>query len=184
MPSIGFDSSGVFIGGQWRPCAGGQTLALIDPSDGTPLARIARGTAADIDAAVVAAQAALDGEWGRLGAAERGRMLQRLSAAVLERADELARLEALDVGKPLRQGRADALALARYLEFYGGAADKLMGQTIPFAKATPRSRCASRMASPATSCRGTTRCRSSAARWARRWRWATPACSSRPRKPA
>ncbi len=133
MPSIGFDSSGVFIGGQWRPCAGGQTLALIDPSDGTPLARIARGTAADIDAAVVAAQAALDGEWGRLGAAERGRMLQRLSAAVLERADELARLEALDVGKPLRQGRADALALARYLEFYGGAADKLMGQTIPFA---------------------------------------------------
>ncbi|HOM12186.1 MAG TPA: aldehyde dehydrogenase family protein, partial [Rubrivivax sp.] len=89
--------------------------------------------AADIDAAVVAAQAALDGEWGRLGAAERGRMLQRLSAAVLERADELARLEALDVGKPLRQGRADALALARYLEFYGGAADKLMGQTIPFA---------------------------------------------------
>jgi len=51
---------------------------------------------------------------------------------VLEHVDELARLEALDVGKPLKQGRADALALARYLEFYGGAADKVHGETIPF----------------------------------------------------
>ena len=56
-----------------------------------------------------------------------------MSTQVLEQADELARLEALDVGKPLKQGRADAVALARYLEFYGGAADKVMGETIPFA---------------------------------------------------
>ncbi len=56
-----------------------------------------------------------------------------MSARVLAQADELAQLEALDVGKPLKQGRADALALARYLEFYGGAADKVMGETIPFA---------------------------------------------------
>ena len=56
-----------------------------------------------------------------------------MSAPVLEQADELARLEALDVGKPLKQGRADAVALARYLEFYGGAADKVTGETIPFA---------------------------------------------------
>jgi aldehyde dehydrogenase (NAD+) len=55
-----------------------------------------------------------------------------MSAAVLAQADELARLEALDVGKPLKQGRADAVALARYLEFYGGAADKVMGETIPY----------------------------------------------------
>jgi aldehyde dehydrogenase (NAD+) len=82
---------------------------------------------------VAAAQAALDGPWGQLTAAERGRMLMRMSARVLEQADALARLEALDVGKPLKQGRADALALARYLEFYGGAADKVMGETIPFA---------------------------------------------------
>src|ERR1700754_314031 len=51
---------------------------------------------------------------------------------VLEQADELARLEALDVGKPLKQGRADAVALARYLEFYGGAADKVHGETLPY----------------------------------------------------
>ncbi|MFN9193706.1 MAG: aldehyde dehydrogenase family protein [Pseudomonadota bacterium] len=145
---IGFDTTQVFIGGQWRPCAGGRTLPLANPSDGSPLAEIARGGAADVDAAVAAAQAALGegrddgrgdgpapgrGAWGALSATERGRVLSRMSALVLEQADELARLEALDVGKPLRQGRADAVALARYLEFYGGAADKVLGETIPFA---------------------------------------------------
>jgi hypothetical protein len=65
-------------------------------------------------------------------AAERGRLLASMGRLVLEKADELARLEALDVGKPLRQAKADALALARYLEFYGGAADKLHGETIPY----------------------------------------------------
>jgi len=126
-------SDQVLIGGTWRAAAGGQTLPLINPSDGSPLAAIARGTAGDIDAAVQAAQAALDGDWGRFTAAERGRLLMKMSALVLQQVDELARLEALDVGKPLKQGRADAIALARYLEFYGGAADKLHGQTIPFA---------------------------------------------------
>jgi aldehyde dehydrogenase (NAD+) len=132
MSLIDFDSTGVFIAGQWQACASGQTLPLANPSDGSPLARIARGQAADIDAAVGAAQAALNGPWGALSATERGRVLMRISAKVNDAADELARLEALDVGKPLRQGRADALALARYLEFYGGAADKVHGQTIPF----------------------------------------------------
>jgi aldehyde dehydrogenase (NAD+) len=123
----------VFIAGQWCAGASRETLPLINPSDGSTLAAIARGTAADIDAAVNAAQAALDGEWGRLTAAERGRLLMRLSARVLEAADDLARLEALDVGKPLKQARSDAVAMARYFEFYGGAADKVMGETIPFA---------------------------------------------------
>jgi aldehyde dehydrogenase (NAD+) len=130
---IPFDTTAVFIGGQWRAAASRETLPLTNPSDGTQLAQIARGTAADIDAAVAAAHAALAGDWGRLTAAERGRVLLRISAKVLEQADELARLEALDVGKPLKQGRADAVALARYLEFYGGAADKVHGETIPFA---------------------------------------------------
>ncbi|TMH01084.1 MAG: aldehyde dehydrogenase family protein [Betaproteobacteria bacterium] len=130
---IPFDTTAVFIGGQWRAASSRETLPLTNPSDGTLLAQIARGTAADIDAAVAAAHAALAGDWGRLTAAERGRVLLRISAKVLEQADELARLEALDVGKPLKQGRADALALARYLEFYGGAADKVHGETIPFA---------------------------------------------------
>jgi len=132
LPLLGA-SNHVYIGGHWRDGAARETLPLANPSDGSRLAEIARGTSADIDAAVVAAQAALDGEWGRLTAAERGRALMRLSQRVLAAADDLARLEALDVGKPLKQAKADALALARYLEFYAGAADKVMGATIPFA---------------------------------------------------
>jgi aldehyde dehydrogenase (NAD+) len=143
MNLVPFDASQVFIAGRWRAGDSGQTLPLINPSDGSELTRIARGNAADIDAAVRAAQVALEGEggiegeragaWGRLTATERGRILLKMSALVLEQADELARLEALDVGKPVKQGRADAVALARYLEFYGGAADKVHGDTIPFA---------------------------------------------------
>ncbi len=128
-----FDTSPVFVGGHWRRAAGGRTLPLTNPSDGSLLGEIARGEAADIDDAVRAARAALEGDWGALAAAERGRVLAKMGTLVLEQADELARLEALDVGKPLGQGRTDALALARYLEFYGGAADKVMGQTIPYA---------------------------------------------------
>jgi len=135
LPLLGA-SNHVFIGGHWRDGAARDTLPLLNPSDGSVLARIARGNAADIDAAVGAAQAALDGEWGRHSAAERGRVLLRLSALVTAAADDLARLEALDVGKPLKQARTDALALARYLEFYGGAADKVMGETIPYANGT------------------------------------------------
>ena len=129
---IPFDATQLYIAGRWRACALGLTLPLHNPSDGMLLAHIARGQAEDIDAAVRAAQAALDGPWGQLTATERGRLLMKISDAVLAHADELARLEALDVGKPFKQGRADAVALARYLEFYGGAADKVMGETIPF----------------------------------------------------
>ncbi len=127
-----FDSSCVFIGGQWQPCASGETLPVIDPSTGQEVARIARGGPADIDAAVTAAEAALAGDWGALPAYERGRILARLGQLVLDHIDRLAVMEATDVGKPLTQARNDVIALARYCEFYAGAADKLMGETIPF----------------------------------------------------
>jgi len=130
--AIPFDASLLLIGGEWRRATTGATLMLGNPSDGSDLAPIARGAAADIDAAVAAAQAALDGAWGRCTAAERGRLLGAIGRKVLENVDLLAHLEALDVGKPLKQGRADAVALARYLEFYGGAADKVHGATLPF----------------------------------------------------
>jgi aldehyde dehydrogenase (NAD+) len=132
-PELGFDTRHVFVGGAWRAGASPETLPLINPSEGRPLAEIARGNAADIDAAVHAAQTARDGEWGRLAPADRGRVLARMAERVLAQADALARLEAQDVGKPLKQARNDALALARYLEFYAGAVDKVHGQTIPFA---------------------------------------------------
>ncbi|WP_186766533.1 aldehyde dehydrogenase family protein [Puniceibacterium confluentis] len=130
LPDLPFDPSHILVDGQWR--ATPETLPLFDPSTGAPLARIARGRASDIDAAVRAARATFSGPWGALSATDRGRKLSHLGQLVLEHADTLTTLEALDVGKPLRQARADVLALARYLEFYGGAADKLHGQTIPY----------------------------------------------------
>ncbi len=125
-----FDPAEMLTGGAWRPAS--ETLPIEDPSTGSEIGALARGTAADIDAAVAAAEAARASGWGRMTAAERGRLLSRIGRMVLDRADDLAVLEATDVGKPLRQARADALALARYMEFYGGAADKLMGETIPY----------------------------------------------------
>jgi len=127
-----FDPAEVFIGGRWFLPASGETLPLEDPSTGKEIGRIARGNAEDIDNAVTAAQEALAGEWGALAAAERGRILMRLSWLISQKVEELAEIEATDVGKPLAQARNDAIALARYMEFYGGAADKLMGETIPF----------------------------------------------------
>ena len=72
------------------------------------------------------------GPWSRMPAFERGRCLTRLGLLVEKNATELAALESRDTGKPVRQGRADVAATMRYFEFYGGAADKIHGDTIPF----------------------------------------------------
>ena len=121
-----------FIANRWTPAAGGATLPVIDPSDGAPFAAIARGDAADVDAAVRAAQRAREGAWAKLSPAERGRLLAALSRTIQDHAEELALTEARDCGKPLKQARADAAACARYFEFYAGAADKLHGTTLPY----------------------------------------------------
>ena len=76
---IWFDPTELLIGGNWSPTP--DTLPLINPSDGTPLARIARGTASDIDAAVTAAHTALDSDWGKMTALDRGRILEEGSPA-------------------------------------------------------------------------------------------------------
>ncbi|WP_095588674.1 aldehyde dehydrogenase family protein [Actibacterium ureilyticum] len=132
MKDLWFEPEHVFTGGVWRVPKSGAYLTVTDPSTGADLCRIARGNAADIDAAVKAARDARAGDWGTMTATERGRVLTRIGQLVLEHADALARIEALDVGKPLTQARNDAIALARYCEFYGGAADKVMGDTIPY----------------------------------------------------
>ena len=132
LEDLGFDPAKCLIGGAWVAPAGGQTLPLMNPSTGEQIGEIARGQEADVDAAIDAARRAFEGGWARTPAAERGRILMRLGKLVEGRVEALARLEALDVGKPLKQARADALALARYCGFYGGAADKLMGESIPY----------------------------------------------------
>lgn len=132
LTDMWFDPSKCLIGGEWVVTEAGQTLPLMNPSTGEQIGEIARGQQADVDAAIASARRAFEGGWARTPAAERGRILMRLGKLVEGRVEALARLEALDVGKPLKQARADALALARYCEFYGGAADKLTGETIPY----------------------------------------------------
>jgi aldehyde dehydrogenase (NAD+) len=127
-----FDTSKLWIGGEWVPSSDGRTLSIENPSTGLTVGAIGRATPDDVDAAVSAAESALSGAWGALTAFERGRLLNRLSDLVLAHTELLTELEVADVGKPVSQARADVVALARYLEFYAGAADKLHGQTIPF----------------------------------------------------
>ncbi len=121
-----------FIANVSQPSSSGRTIPMVDPSDGQPFDEIQRSNAADIDVAVHAARQCLDAVWGKLSAAERGRLLMRLSMAVAEHAEELAMIEQRDCGKPTKQARADAAALARYFEFYAGACDKFHGETIPY----------------------------------------------------
>lgn len=130
LDNFAFAPGQCFIGGEWISVD--ERLDLRNPSDGTTLTQIARGSAEEIDRAVIAAHTAMHGDWGRSTATERGRILAKIGQLVLDRIDDLAELEALDVGKPLTQARNDAIALARYMEFYAGAADKLHGNTIPY----------------------------------------------------
>lgn len=111
----------------------GECLDIACPSDGKVFASMPASGQTDVDRAVRAARRAFDeGPWSRMPAVERGRLLTRLCHLVEANAAELAALESRDTGKPVRQGRADVTAAMRYYEFYGGAGDKVHGQTIPF----------------------------------------------------
>lgn len=109
-------------------------IDVLDPSTGKVFARIPRGSAADVDRAVAAARSAFEGAWGAKSALERGRILMKISSLILENFEELAALESRDTGKPMKQARADITATARYFEYYGSAADKHHGETIPYSK--------------------------------------------------
>ena len=122
-----------FINNQRVAGSSGETIAVTDPSDGQVFAHLARGNAEDIRKAVAAARNAADGgAWSQLAPVERGRLLHKLSDAILAHHDELWRLEMRDCGKPVKQAKADATAVARYFEYYAGACDKLHGVTIPY----------------------------------------------------
>jgi aldehyde dehydrogenase (NAD+) len=111
----------------------GKRIDVASPSDGKVFASIPASGEADVDRAVKAARRAFEeGPWGRMPAVERGRCLTRLFQLVEKNGEELAALESRDTGKPIRQGKADVVATMRYYEFYGGAGDKIHGDTIPF----------------------------------------------------
>ena len=125
--------SQLFIAGQWVPARSGRTFATVNPATEEPIADVAEGDAADIDAAVKAARAAFDeGPWPRLDARERGRLMHRLCDLIEAEIDDLAALESLDNGKPVADARAIDIPLAvQCLRYYAGWADKIQGATIP-----------------------------------------------------
>jgi acyl-CoA reductase-like NAD-dependent aldehyde dehydrogenase len=126
------DTELLIIGGERRPASEGRTFAVFAPGTGEPLAEVAEASAADARWAVeVAVRAFEDGPWPRLSATARGRVLLRTSVLVRERLEELARLEAENAGKPIRDARDEMALAADTFEYWGGAASKIMGETVP-----------------------------------------------------
>ncbi|MEE9163429.1 MAG: aldehyde dehydrogenase family protein [Thermoplasmata archaeon] len=129
---MGIDRYPLFINGAWRESHNGATFESLDPATNQPIAEVAQGGKADVDAAVDAARDAADGkEWGQLDGAGRGRILRRIADLIRERADDLARLESLDNGKTLKEARGDVGYVAWTWEYFAGLTDKIEGKTIP-----------------------------------------------------
>ena len=124
----------LLINGTWRAASDGGTFPDLNPATSRPLTDIASATAADVDAAVTAARGQLSGEWAAMPGVERGKILNRVADLIERDADLLARLEALDVGKPIGQpGLLDVPNAAGTFRHFAGWADKITGQTIPTA---------------------------------------------------
>jgi aldehyde dehydrogenase (NAD+) len=124
----------MLIHGQRVWSRSGATFEAIDPATAEAFTSVAVAAKADVDDAIAAARAAFDGGWPGLPPVRRARTLNRLAALLREHRDELAQLESLDVGKPLRQAEDDVAAAAAYFEFFAGVADKVFGSSIPLGK--------------------------------------------------
>ena len=122
-----------FIGGQWVPAVSGKTFETINPATEEVIAHVAEGDAADVDLAVKAARKAFQsGPWAKMDARDRGRLMYKLADLIEEDIDELALLETLDNGKPIRESKfGDVPLTIDCLRYYAGFADKIHGQTIP-----------------------------------------------------
>ncbi len=122
----------LFINNEWRPAASGKTMDVINPATEEVCATVASADAGDLNTAVEAARAAFNGPWAQMPARERGRLVRKLGERLMERADEIARLETLHNGKPIMESRqVEIPAAAECFEYYGGWSDKVMGETIP-----------------------------------------------------
>ncbi|MEQ6354030.1 aldehyde dehydrogenase family protein [Lysinibacillus sp. M3] len=122
----------MLINGEWIHGDMEALLDVMNPSTGEVIAQITNANKIHVDEAVRAARVTFESEeWRQIKAYERGQLLIELARYIRLHAEEWSLLECRDVGKPLTQARADIEAAARYFEFYGGAADKVMGDTIP-----------------------------------------------------
>jgi acyl-CoA reductase-like NAD-dependent aldehyde dehydrogenase len=125
-------TSEVFIGGQWRPPASGETYATINPATEEVSAQVAKGGERDVDLAVQAARRAFDhGPWPRTAAAERARILWKLADLISANLDEMARLESVNTGKTLfDSGKVELPFAAEVFRYYAGWTTKIHGETL------------------------------------------------------
>jgi aldehyde dehydrogenase (NAD+) len=123
----------LLIGGKWLDSVSGKTFPTVNPATGETICQVAEGDKADVDLAVKAARKAFEeGPWPKMSASERGRLLNKLADLIEQNQEELAQLETLDNGKPLRDSRGADLPLTlKCYRYYAGWADKIHGKTIP-----------------------------------------------------
>lgn len=131
MTTFEIEPGRLFVGGQWREAADGARTEVVDPSRGTVITTVAEASAADVDAAVMAAREAFEsGPWPAMSGRERGRILNRVAQLIREKADEIAQLESLDVGKPISLCHAvDVTNAANDYEYFAALAFSLDGAT-------------------------------------------------------
>jgi aldehyde dehydrogenase (NAD+) len=131
--SVEVRQSKLLIDGKWVDATSGKTFETINPATGDVIANVAEADKADVDKAVIAARKAFEiGAWPTMPAAERGRLLNKLADLIEQHSDELAELETLDNGKPIRESKgADLPLTTACYRYYAGWADKIHGKTIP-----------------------------------------------------
>src|SRR5947209_10403547 len=132
MDTVAMIRTQLFINNEWRDAAGAKTIEVVNPATEDVIAEVASAEQADVDAAVAAARAALDGPWAKLSARERGRLVWKIGERLIEKADEIARLETLHNGKPIFESRQiEVPASAECFQYFAGWADKIHGETLP-----------------------------------------------------
>src|SRR6476646_1409014 len=122
---------GLFIDGEVVEPAAGELRELYEPATGEPLAHAAIGGEADVDRAVAAARAALDGPWGKMPGTERSRLLHALADAIVANRKELAELESRNVGKAISSVKAELAGGAENFRFYASAIATIAGRSNP-----------------------------------------------------
>src|SRR5215468_10892048 len=135
MATVELPQYELYVAGGSFPPANGRFYESVDPYTGQPWARVPDAGPEDVDAAVAAARAALDGPWGRLTATQRGKLLHRLGDLIARESRRLAELETRDNGKLLREMVGQLAALPEWYYYFAGLADKVQGSVIPSDKA-------------------------------------------------
>ncbi|MFT5625481.1 MAG: acyl-CoA reductase-like NAD-dependent aldehyde dehydrogenase [Lentimonas sp.] len=124
----------MLINGAWVDASDGARFDSVNPATGNVWASVPEATAADVDRAVRAADAALTGEWGQMTPTARGKCLHRLGDLLAANSETIGRVETTDTGKMFKETAWQATYIAEYLHFFAGAADKINGETLPIDK--------------------------------------------------